>query len=169
MERPLGGWEFGGGLLLADGLCLVNGGPDVHLLNHAFACIGDHPGWEWVGVLAWLVRQELVQETIIKTTPKTIAGSPPAIARFHFPVVALGFGGPRPIGPGEVVDGDAHAIGFGRLGWEGLLGWQGLLGSRRAHPWPSQGAAGQKTEGLSTHHHCIVDQLASLTHKAIAR
>jgi hypothetical protein len=90
-------------------------------------------------------------------------------------VVALGSGGPRPIGPGEVVDGDAHAIGFGRLGWESLLSWQGwlswqgLLGSRRAHPWPSQGTAGQKTEGLSTHHPCIVDQLASLTHKAIAR
>ena len=95
--------------------------------------------------MAWLVRQELVQETIIKTTPKTtvkttvktIAGSPPAIARFHLPVVALGSGGPRPIGPGEVVDGDAHAIGFGRLGfgrlgfgrlgWESLLSWQGWL------------------------------------------
>jgi hypothetical protein len=84
-------------------------------------------------------------------------------------VVALGSGGTRPIGPGEVVDGDGHAIALGRLAWQSLLGWKGLLGSSRAHPWPSQGAAGQKTEGLSTHHHCIVDQLASLMQKAIAR
>jgi hypothetical protein len=94
-------------------------------------------------------------------------------------VVALGSGGSRPIGPGEVVNGDSHAVAFGwlgngrlalgRLGWESLLGWQGLLGCRRAHPWPSHGAAGQKTQGLSTHHRCIVDQPASLTHKAIVR
>jgi hypothetical protein len=84
-------------------------------------------------------------------------------------VVAFGSGGPWSIGPGEVVDGDGHAIACRRLGWGSLLGWQGLLGCCRAHPWPSQGTAGQKTEGLSTHHHCIVDQPASLTHKAIVR
>ena len=30
---------------MADGLCLVNGGPGVHLLNHAIAGVGHHPGW----------------------------------------------------------------------------------------------------------------------------
>ena len=45
MARPLGGLEFGGGLLLADGFCLGNGGPGVHLLNHAIARVGHHPGW----------------------------------------------------------------------------------------------------------------------------
>ena len=122
-----------------------------------------------MAVLSWSVRQGLVHEPIVKTIIKAIAWPPPAIARLHLPMVALGSGGPRPIGPGEVVDGDAHAIALGRLGWENLLGWHRLLGCRRAHPWPSQGAAGQKTQGLSTHHRCIVDQLASLTHKAIVR
>jgi len=138
------------------------------------------PGFSgWMAAQSWSVRQGSIQEAIIKTAPPAIAWSPPAIARLHLPVVALGSGGPRPIGPGEVVDGDAHAIALGRLafgllalgrlGWERLLGWHRLLGCRRAHPWPSQGAAGQKTQGLSIHHPCIVDQPASLTHKAIVR
>ena len=117
------------------------------------------------GSRAGLLSQGLVQEAIVKT----IAWSPPAIARLHLPVLAFGLGWPWPIGPGEVVDGDGHPTAFGWLGRERLLGWRGLLGCRRAHPWPSQGAAGQKTEGLSIHHGCILDQLSSLTHKAIAR
>ena len=45
MARPLGGWELGARLLLADGFCLGNGGPGIHLLNHAVAGVGHHPGW----------------------------------------------------------------------------------------------------------------------------
>jgi len=105
----------------------------------------------------------LVQESIVKAIVKAIPWSPPAIARFHFPVVAFGFSGPRTVGPGEVVDGDGHPIPFA---W---LGYRGLLRCRRGHPWANQAAARQKTEGVSTDHRCIVDQLASLTHKAIVR
>jgi hypothetical protein len=44
-EEVLGGRVFGGGLGLADGLCLGNGGSSVHLLNHAIAGEWNHPGW----------------------------------------------------------------------------------------------------------------------------
>ena len=30
---------------MADGLGLGNGGPSVHLLNHAVAGVWNHPGW----------------------------------------------------------------------------------------------------------------------------
>ena len=44
-EEVLGGGVFGGGLGLADGLGLGNGGSSVHLLNHAIAGEWNHPGW----------------------------------------------------------------------------------------------------------------------------
>ena len=182
---------------MADGLCLVNGGPGVHLLNDAIARVGHHPGWGcflclgeigkhrpravvidevilhalgpgdrdeeakgaagdgngrpwtplkvelqtlknhggctsaailtdfrgWVASGAWLVRQGLIQEATVKAIIKARAWSPPAIARFYLPVVALGSGGPGPIGPVKAVDGDGHAIACRGLGWESLLGW----------------------------------------------
>ena len=45
MQKPLGRWEPGGGLGLANGFCLGNGGPGIDLLNHAIAREWNHPGW----------------------------------------------------------------------------------------------------------------------------